>query len=187
MEVRFAGLPDREPWARVDWDSDPNWESAPRLTLSRSSCRVGIAKPAIAAGTLCPTRQAWISYRSGRCATGGTSRSGGCCCTSSRRLPATLATQTSSAKRSMARSASSEPGRESSIEDRLAAFAADRAGSVACCTSCQLGRIAREPWPGPSRRVLQPRRAAPVQIDAAQTEVWPGKGHPAPVTSTRTR
>lgn len=26
MEVRFAGLPDREPWASVDWDSDPNWE-----------------------------------------------------------------------------------------------------------------------------------------------------------------
>ena len=26
MEVRFAGLPDREPWASVDWDADPNWE-----------------------------------------------------------------------------------------------------------------------------------------------------------------
>lgn len=26
MEARFAGLPDREPWASVDWDSDPNWE-----------------------------------------------------------------------------------------------------------------------------------------------------------------
>jgi Protein of unknown function (DUF664) len=26
MEVRFAGLPDREPWASVDWDSDPDWE-----------------------------------------------------------------------------------------------------------------------------------------------------------------
>lgn len=26
MEVRFAALPDREPWANVDWDSDPNWE-----------------------------------------------------------------------------------------------------------------------------------------------------------------
>lgn len=26
MEVRFAGLPDREPWASVDWDDDPNWE-----------------------------------------------------------------------------------------------------------------------------------------------------------------
>ena len=23
MEVRFAALPDREPWANVDWDSDP--------------------------------------------------------------------------------------------------------------------------------------------------------------------
>jgi Protein of unknown function (DUF664) len=26
MEVRFVGLPDREPWASVDWDSDPDWE-----------------------------------------------------------------------------------------------------------------------------------------------------------------
>jgi uncharacterized damage-inducible protein DinB len=26
LEVRFAGLPDREPWASVDWDADPNWE-----------------------------------------------------------------------------------------------------------------------------------------------------------------
>lgn len=26
MEVRFAGLPDREPWASVDWEADPNWE-----------------------------------------------------------------------------------------------------------------------------------------------------------------
>ena len=26
MEVRFSGLPEREPWASVDWDADPNWE-----------------------------------------------------------------------------------------------------------------------------------------------------------------
>jgi len=26
MEVRFSGLPDREPWGGVDWDADPNWE-----------------------------------------------------------------------------------------------------------------------------------------------------------------
>jgi uncharacterized damage-inducible protein DinB len=26
MEVRFLGLPEREPWADVDWDADPNWE-----------------------------------------------------------------------------------------------------------------------------------------------------------------
>ena len=25
MEVRFAGLPDREPWASIDRDEDPNW------------------------------------------------------------------------------------------------------------------------------------------------------------------
>lgn len=26
LEVRFSGLPDREPWAGVDWKADPNWE-----------------------------------------------------------------------------------------------------------------------------------------------------------------
>jgi hypothetical protein len=26
MQVRFLGLPDREPWVGVDWDADPNWE-----------------------------------------------------------------------------------------------------------------------------------------------------------------
>jgi uncharacterized damage-inducible protein DinB len=26
LEVRFSGLPDREPFAGVDWDADPEWE-----------------------------------------------------------------------------------------------------------------------------------------------------------------
>ena len=26
MEARFVGRPDREPWAQVDWDADPDWE-----------------------------------------------------------------------------------------------------------------------------------------------------------------
>jgi len=26
LEVRFSGLPEREHWVGVDWDSDPNWE-----------------------------------------------------------------------------------------------------------------------------------------------------------------
>ena len=26
MEVRFGGLPSREPWASIDWDADPDWE-----------------------------------------------------------------------------------------------------------------------------------------------------------------
>jgi len=26
MEVRFLGLAEREPWAGVDWDADPDWE-----------------------------------------------------------------------------------------------------------------------------------------------------------------
>jgi uncharacterized damage-inducible protein DinB len=26
MEVRFRGLPERQPWAAVDWKADPDWE-----------------------------------------------------------------------------------------------------------------------------------------------------------------
>ncbi|GAB3528733.1 DinB family protein [Arthrobacter monumenti] len=26
MEVRFSGLPEREPWASADWADDPDWE-----------------------------------------------------------------------------------------------------------------------------------------------------------------
>lgn len=26
MEVRFSGLAERQPWAGVDWDTDPDWE-----------------------------------------------------------------------------------------------------------------------------------------------------------------
>ncbi|MHB8244282.1 MAG: DinB family protein [Acidimicrobiales bacterium] len=26
MEVRFSGLPDREPWLGIDWTADPDWE-----------------------------------------------------------------------------------------------------------------------------------------------------------------
>jgi len=26
FEVRFAGLPQRAPWAGIDWDADPDWE-----------------------------------------------------------------------------------------------------------------------------------------------------------------
>jgi hypothetical protein len=26
MEVRFLGMPEREDWQGVDWDSDPDWE-----------------------------------------------------------------------------------------------------------------------------------------------------------------
>jgi hypothetical protein len=26
LQDRFFGLPEREPWAGVDWDTDPDWE-----------------------------------------------------------------------------------------------------------------------------------------------------------------
>jgi uncharacterized damage-inducible protein DinB len=39
MEVRFGGLPDREPWAGVDWDADPNWEFRTAPTLEPEQLR----------------------------------------------------------------------------------------------------------------------------------------------------
>lgn len=113
MEVRFAGLPDREPWAGVDWDTDPNWELRTATQLEPEPCVVATAKPASAAGRSCPTRQAWTSCQPRRCATDRTSRCGGSCCTSSRKPPVMPAMRTSSAKRSTARSVNSEPKRKS--------------------------------------------------------------------------
>ncbi|HLX88370.1 MAG TPA: DinB family protein [Acidimicrobiales bacterium] len=39
MEVRFAGLPAREPWAAVDFDEDPDWEFRTALTLEPDELR----------------------------------------------------------------------------------------------------------------------------------------------------
>jgi uncharacterized damage-inducible protein DinB len=39
MEVRFSGLPDREPWATVDWDADPNWEFRTAATFAPEQLR----------------------------------------------------------------------------------------------------------------------------------------------------
>ena len=39
LEVRFTGLPDREPWAGVDWDADPNWEFRTAVDLEPEQLR----------------------------------------------------------------------------------------------------------------------------------------------------
>lgn len=39
MEVRFAGLPEREPWATVDWDADPDWEFRTAADLDADELR----------------------------------------------------------------------------------------------------------------------------------------------------
>ena len=39
MEVRFAGLPAREPWASVDWDDDPDWEFRTAVLLEPEQLR----------------------------------------------------------------------------------------------------------------------------------------------------
>jgi hypothetical protein len=39
MEVRFAGRPEREPWAGVDWDADPQWEFRTAATLDPARVR----------------------------------------------------------------------------------------------------------------------------------------------------
>ena len=39
MEVRFLGLPDREPWVAVDWDADPDWEFRTAIDLDPEQVR----------------------------------------------------------------------------------------------------------------------------------------------------
>jgi hypothetical protein len=38
-EVRFSGIADREPWAGVDWDADPNWEFRTAETMAPEQLR----------------------------------------------------------------------------------------------------------------------------------------------------
>ena len=39
MEVRFLGLAEREPWAGVDWDADPDWEFRTAVELDPRELR----------------------------------------------------------------------------------------------------------------------------------------------------
>ena len=39
MEVRFGGLPDRDPWATVDWGADPDWEFHTARTVDPDALR----------------------------------------------------------------------------------------------------------------------------------------------------
>ena len=39
LEVRFAGLPQREPWAGIDWDADPDWEFRTAAELDPNEVR----------------------------------------------------------------------------------------------------------------------------------------------------
>jgi uncharacterized damage-inducible protein DinB len=40
MEVRFSGMPEREPWASVDWDADPDWEFHTAVGLDPEQLRI---------------------------------------------------------------------------------------------------------------------------------------------------
>lgn len=39
LEVRFAGMPERPPWAGVDWDADPDWEFRTAADLAPEQLR----------------------------------------------------------------------------------------------------------------------------------------------------
>jgi hypothetical protein len=39
VEVRFAGMPEREPWVGVDWQADPNWDFRVALDLQPERLR----------------------------------------------------------------------------------------------------------------------------------------------------
>lgn len=40
MEVRFCGLADREPWAQVDWEADPEWEFRNAVNIDPDQLRL---------------------------------------------------------------------------------------------------------------------------------------------------
>lgn len=117
-EVRFAGLAERQPWATVDWEADPNWEFRTAVGLDPEQLLSRYRKPASEAEPSSQTRPAWISCQSRSCGMGGIFRSAGCCYTSLRKRPGTSATRTYSAKRSTARLASRRTVEASSIGDR---------------------------------------------------------------------
>jgi uncharacterized damage-inducible protein DinB len=39
LEVRFAGMPERPPWAGVEWDADPDWEFRTAAALAPHQLR----------------------------------------------------------------------------------------------------------------------------------------------------
>jgi hypothetical protein len=56
MEVRFSGLPDREPWVGMTGTPIPTGSSAPLASSNQTSCGGCIARPVSAAGRLPPKR-----------------------------------------------------------------------------------------------------------------------------------
>ena len=108
MEVRFAGLPEREPGAAWTGIPIPTGSSVPRVISSQSSCGDAIATLVSAAGGSKPRQLALTSCRRDLSAAAGISHFAGCSCTSSRRRHAMLGTPTSSVRPSTAPSASSQ-------------------------------------------------------------------------------
>ena len=80
MEFRFAGLPEREPWASVDWEVDPNGSSARPHRWIQLSCRHATVKPANAAAKSCQERNPWTKCPRLPCEMVRIFPCGGCCC-----------------------------------------------------------------------------------------------------------
>ena len=84
MEVRFTGLPEREPWGGIDWEADPDWEfrTAEGVAPEELRDRYRVPWPASGVESWSPPRLGWTSAPRSRCGTAGTSHFDGCCCTS---------------------------------------------------------------------------------------------------------
>jgi uncharacterized damage-inducible protein DinB len=70
MEVRFAGQPEREPWAGIDWDADPEWEFRTAATLEpdqvRERYREACERSRKVAATACGLDQLSVADRDGQ-------------------------------------------------------------------------------------------------------------------------
>jgi uncharacterized damage-inducible protein DinB len=70
MEFRFAGLPEREPWASVDWGVDPNWEFRTSTSLDPAELQARYRQACersrqVVSGTKAPDQMSAIALRDG--------------------------------------------------------------------------------------------------------------------------
>jgi Protein of unknown function (DUF664) len=123
MEVRFSGLPEREPWTGVDWDADPDWEWHTAKDFEPIELRQRYTDASSGAARWSTKRAVSIRCRGNRpVPAADPSRCGGCSCISLRKPHDTPGMPTSSGSRSTARWGSDGPSRRFCGRPKLGAL-----------------------------------------------------------------
>jgi hypothetical protein len=100
MEFRFAGLPEREPWASVDWEVDPNWEFRTSTSMDPAELQARYREAGERSRQVVSGGNSLYQMSAMPCEMVRICRCGGCCCTSSKRRLVTHATPIYCANRS---------------------------------------------------------------------------------------